>query len=141
MMHSPLIISERRWFPLFVDSFLTLCGWGIFIWLFSEVFIGTFLNSHMSELPTFTSDGWTIPIHLCIFLINASLLIAWGKLEHYRYRSRKEQRTRADALDAERVARSFSLPDGFSQELSRNKIQRVWHNEHGIIVGIDNISS
>ncbi|AIK16236.1 putative hemin storage protein [Pectobacterium atrosepticum SCRI1043] len=140
-MHSPLIISERRWFPLFIDSFLTLCGWGIFIWLFSEVFIGTFLDSYVSDRSFSTSEGWTISIHLCIFLVNASLLIAWGKLEQYRYRSRKEQRTRGDALDAKRVARSFSLSDGFVQELNRNKIQRVWHNEHGRMIGIDNLSS
>ncbi|WP_113627149.1 poly-beta-1,6-N-acetyl-D-glucosamine biosynthesis protein PgaD [Pectobacterium peruviense] len=140
-MHSSLIISERRWFPLFIDSLLTLCGWGIFIWLFFEVFIGTFLNNYVSDRSSSTSEGWTISIHLYIFLINASLLIAWGKLEQYRYRSRKEQRTRTDALDTKHVARSFSLSDGFVQELNRNKIQRVWHNEHGRIIGIDNLSS
>ncbi|MEQ9888531.1 poly-beta-1,6-N-acetyl-D-glucosamine biosynthesis protein PgaD [Pectobacterium zantedeschiae] len=139
-MHSPLIISERRWLPVFIDSFLTLCGWGIFIWLFSEVFIDTFLNDYVSEAFFFTSEGWIISIHLCIFLVNATLLIAWGKLEQYRYRSRKEQRMRTDALDAKHVARSFSLSDGLVQELSRNKIQRVWHSEHGRIIGIDNVS-
>ncbi|BES87021.1 hypothetical protein PEC302107_08320 [Pectobacterium araliae] len=140
-MHSPLIISERRWLPLAIDSFLTLCGWGIFIWLFSEVFIDTFLHNAVSEASFFTSDGWAISIHLCIFLVNALLLIAWGKLEQYRYRSRKEQRTRADALDTKHVAKSFSLSDGFVQALHRNKIQRVWHNEHGKIIGIDNLSN
>ncbi|AOR63097.1 poly-beta-1,6-N-acetyl-D-glucosamine biosynthesis protein PgaD [Pectobacterium wasabiae] len=140
-MHSPLIISERRWLPLFIDSFLTLCGWGIFIWLFFEVFIDTFLNNAAPEGSFFTSEGWVISIHLCIFLVNASLLIAWGKLEQYRYRSRTEQRTRADALDTKHVARSFSLPDGLVQELHRNKIQRVWHNDHGTIIGIDSLSS
>ncbi|ACX90297.1 putative hemin storage protein [Pectobacterium parmentieri WPP163] len=139
-MHSPLIVSERRWWPRFIDYFLTLCGWGIFIWLFFEVFIDTFWNNYAPEGAFFTSECWVISIHLCIFLVTASLLVAWGKLEHYRYRSRKEQRTRADVLDIKHVARSFSLPYGVVQELHRNKIQRVWHNEHGAIIGIDNVS-
>ncbi|MEQ9898991.1 poly-beta-1,6-N-acetyl-D-glucosamine biosynthesis protein PgaD [Pectobacterium punjabense] len=140
MMHSPLIISERRWLPRFIDVFLTLCGWGIFIWLFFEVFIGTFLNNSASDASFFTSEGWILSIHLSLFLVNAVLLIAWGKLEHYRYRSRTEQRTRSDALNTKHVARSFALSDGFIQSLHRNKVQRVWHNEHGKIIGIDNLS-
>ncbi|WP_411569662.1 poly-beta-1,6-N-acetyl-D-glucosamine biosynthesis protein PgaD [Pectobacterium cacticida] len=124
-----------------MDAFLTLCGWGIFIWLFSEVFISVVLDNVVSEQSFLTLEKGTISIPLFIFLVNALILIAWGKLEQYRYRIRKEQRTRADALDTKHIASSFSLSDGFVQELNRNKIQRIWHNEHGNIIGVDNLSS
>ncbi|MEH0834590.1 poly-beta-1,6-N-acetyl-D-glucosamine biosynthesis protein PgaD [Pectobacterium cacticida] len=140
-MHSPLIITERHWFPLLIDAFLTLCGWGIFIWLFSEVFISAFGDNIVSDRSFFTLEKGTVSIPLCIFLVNALILIAWGKLEQYRYRIRKEQRMRSGALDIEHIASSFSLSDGFVQELNRNKIQRIWHNEHGNIIGVDNLSS
>lgn len=136
-MDSPLIISERRWFPRAVDVFLTLCGWGIFIWLFCKVFANAFWSDDFSELHSSASG---MSVHLYIFLINALILIAWGKWEQYRYHARKEKRTRADALDTSRLAGSFSLSYEATQELNHNKIQRVWHDEHGVITKIDNLS-
>lgn len=106
-MEHPLIFTEQRKLPKFIDFVMTVAAWLGFAYL---IFLGLVKalseNAFMGPRP-FESTLVTLALYFLIALVNGLVLILWAKYNQLRFRV--ERRKRRPALAAKELAVSFHI--------------------------------
>lgn len=134
-MEHPLIFTEQRTLPRFIDLVLTLAAWLGFGYL---IYLGLVKalseNAFMGPRP-FESTLVTLALYFLIALINALILILWAKYNQFRFRV--ERRKRRPALAPTELAVSFHITPELVTELNKGRVLTVHHNSTGGISYVD----
>ncbi|MDC9580616.1 poly-beta-1,6-N-acetyl-D-glucosamine biosynthesis protein PgaD [Xenorhabdus sp. PR6a] len=137
-MKDPLIFTEQKLLPRFMDILLTILAWVGFIYLF---IVGLFNTSHHGTsaftstlTSTLTSELGSIALYIAIAIFNAFLLIGWAKYNQHRFKL--ERRHHRPALTHAEVAQSFILEQKRLDVLKQSKVSSITYDNHGHIIGI-----
>lgn len=134
-MEHPLIFTEQRKLPKFIDLVLTLAAWLGFGYL---IYLGLVKalaeNAFMGPRP-FESTLVTLALYFLIALINGLILILWAKYNQLRFRV--ERRKRRPALAPTELAVSFHITPELVTELNKGRVLTVHHNSMGGISYVD----
>ncbi|WP_313082621.1 poly-beta-1,6-N-acetyl-D-glucosamine biosynthesis protein PgaD [Atlantibacter sp.] len=134
-MEHPLIFTEQRKLPKFIDMVLTLAAWLGFGYL---IYLGLVKalseNAFMGPRP-FESTLVTLGLYFLIALVNGLVLILWAKYNQLRFRV--ERRKRRPPLAAKELAVSFHITPELVTELNKARVLTVHHNSMGGISYVD----
>ena len=134
-MENPLIFTEQRKLPKFIDMVLTLAAWLGFGYL---IYLGLVKalseNAFMGPRP-FESTLVTLALYFLIALVNGLVLILWAKYNQLRFRV--ERRKRRPALAPKELAVSFHITPELVTELNKARVLTVHHNSMGGISYVD----
>ncbi|MDQ7882307.1 poly-beta-1,6-N-acetyl-D-glucosamine biosynthesis protein PgaD [Atlantibacter hermannii] len=134
-MEHPLIFTEQRLLPKFIDLVLTLVAWLGFGYL---IYLGLIKalteNAFLGRRP-FESTLVTLALYFIIALVNGLILIMWAKYNQFRFRV--ERRKRRPALATTELADSFHITPELVTELNKGRVLTVHHNSNGGISYVD----
>ncbi|MDA3134613.1 poly-beta-1,6-N-acetyl-D-glucosamine biosynthesis protein PgaD [Atlantibacter subterranea] len=134
-MEQPLIFTEQRKLPKFIDTVLTIAAWLGFGYL---IYLGLVKalseNAFMGPRP-FESTLVTLALYFLIALVNGLVLILWAKYNQLRFRV--ERRKRRPALAPKELAVSFHITPELVTELNKARVLTVHHNSMGGISYVD----
>lgn len=134
-MEHPLIFTEQRLLPKFIDLVLTLVAWLGFGYL---IYLGLIKalteNAFLGPRP-FESTLVTLALYFIIALVNGLILIMWAKYNQFRFRV--ERRKRRPALATTELAGSFHITPELVTELNKGRVLTVHHNSTGGISYVD----
>ncbi|QFH72587.1 poly-beta-1,6-N-acetyl-D-glucosamine biosynthesis protein PgaD [Enterobacter sp. E76] len=134
-MEQPLIFTEQRKLPKFIDTVLTIAAWLGFGYL---IYLGLVKalseNAFMGPRP-FESTLVTLALYFLIALVNGLVLILWAKYNQLRFRV--ERRKRRQALAPKELAVSFHITPELVTELNKARVLTVHHNSMGGISYVD----
>ncbi len=135
MIEQPLIFTEQRKLPKFIDTVLTIAAWLGFGYL---IYLGLVKalseNAFMGPRP-FESTLVTLALYFLIALVNGLVLILWAKYNQLRFRV--ERRKRRPALAPKELAVSFHITPELVTELNKARVLTVHHNSMGGISYVD----
>ncbi len=134
-MEHPLVFTEQRALPKFIDTVLTIAAWLGFGYL---IYLGLIKalteNAFLGPRP-FESTLVTLALYFVIALVNGLILIMWAKYNQFRFRV--ERRKRRPALAPTELADSFHITPQLVTELNKARVLTVHHNSLGGIATVD----
>ncbi|XTZ37839.1 poly-beta-1,6-N-acetyl-D-glucosamine biosynthesis protein PgaD [Salmonella enterica] len=133
-MQQPLIFTERRLLPKFIDTLLTLIAWGGFFWLIYYGVLKALLERPELGARPFVLTLNTLTIYIIVAVVFGGALIIWAKYNQFRFRV--ERRSRKPGLIASELAASFQITAALVAELNKARVLTAYHNEFGDISGV-----
>ena len=137
-MSEPLIHTEQRAIPRWIDIIITALAWVGFIFLFAKGFfdmIGRAPNMGPIPFRLYILSGLTtIALYVAIALFNAVIIIVWAKYNQVRFQV--ERRGHRPSLDDDELASSMDLSGEMIAKLKAGSCMTLYNDEHGQLLEV-----
>ncbi|WP_145475777.1 poly-beta-1,6-N-acetyl-D-glucosamine biosynthesis protein PgaD [Yersinia similis] len=137
-MSTPLIFTEQRLLPRWIDIIITVLAWFGFIFLLVRGFLEMISRApHMGPIPLriyILSGLTTIALYVAIAAFNAVVLIIWAKYNQARFQV--ERRGHRPGLDDDELASSMALSPELIAQLKGGLCLTLYNDEYGHLLDV-----
>lgn len=137
-MSTPLIHTEQRLIPRWIDIIITALAWFGFIFLFVKGFLDMIhLAPNMGPVPFrlyILAGMTTLALYAAIAAFNAIVLIVWAKYNQVRFQV--ERRQHRPHLDDNELADSMGISGEMIAQLKAGSCLTLYNDEHGELLEI-----
>ncbi|CNH75999.1 poly-beta-1,6-N-acetyl-D-glucosamine biosynthesis protein PgaD [Yersinia pekkanenii] len=137
-MNAPLIHTEQRLIPRWIDIIITALAWFGFIFLFVKGFLDVIDRApNMGPIPfrLYILGGLTtIALYAAIAVFNALVLIVWAKYNQVRFQV--ERRGHRAHLDDDELANSMEMSNNMIAQLKAGSCLTLYNDEHGQLLEV-----
>ncbi|CCV46479.1 poly-beta-1,6-N-acetyl-D-glucosamine biosynthesis protein PgaD [Yersinia enterocolitica] len=137
-MSAPLIHTEQRLLPRFIDIIITALAWFGFIFLFVKGFLDMIHRApNMGPIPFrmyILAGLTTLALYAAIAAFNAIVLIVWAKYNQIRFQV--ERRGHRPHLDDDELADSMEMTGEMIAQLKAGSCLTLYNDEHGQLLEV-----
>ncbi|CNB18195.1 poly-beta-1,6-N-acetyl-D-glucosamine biosynthesis protein PgaD [Yersinia intermedia] len=137
-MSAPLIHTEQRLIPRWIDIIITALAWIGFIFLFVKGFLDIIgREPNMGPIPFriyIISGLTTLALYLAIAAFNAVVIIIWAKYNQVRFQV--ERRGHRPHLNDDELASSMELSAEMVAQLKAGSCLTLYNDEHGQLLEV-----
>ncbi|AJJ10890.1 poly-beta-1,6-N-acetyl-D-glucosamine biosynthesis protein PgaD [Yersinia rohdei] len=132
-MSEPLIHTEQRAIPRWIDIIITALAWFGFIFLFVKGFVAMLDRApNMGPIPFriyILAGLTTLALYVVIAIFNAIVLIAWAKYNQIRFQV--ERRGHRPHLDDDELADSLDMSGEMIAQLQAGSCLTLYNDDEG----------
>lgn len=137
-MSAPLIHTEQRAIPRWIDIIITALAWFGFIFLFVKGFLGMIHRApNMGPIPFrmyILAGLTTLALYAAIAAFNAIVLIVWAKYNQVRFQV--ERRGHRPHLNDDELADSLDVSGDMIAQLKAGSCLTLYNDEHGQLLEV-----
>ncbi|CQD33334.1 poly-beta-1,6-N-acetyl-D-glucosamine biosynthesis protein PgaD [Yersinia mollaretii] len=137
-MNEPLIHTEQRLIPRWIDIIITALAWFGFIFLFVKGFLDMIDRApNMGPIPFrlyILSGLTTLALYAAIALFNAVVIIIWAKYNQVRFQV--ERRGHRPHLNDDELASSMDISGEMVAQLKAGSCLTLYNDEHGQLLDV-----
>ncbi|WP_145507004.1 poly-beta-1,6-N-acetyl-D-glucosamine biosynthesis protein PgaD [Yersinia alsatica] len=137
-MSAPLIHTEQRTIPRWIDIIITALAWFGFIFLFVKGFLDMIHRApNMGPIPfrVYILAGLTtLALYAAIAAFNAVVLIVWAKYNQVRFQV--ERRGHRPHLNDDELADSMEMSGSMIAQLKAGSCLTLYNDENGHLLEI-----
>ncbi|CNJ34918.1 hemin storage system protein [Yersinia aldovae] len=137
-MSTPLIHTEQRFIPRWIDIIITALAWFGFIFLFVKGFFDMIGRApNMGPIPFrmyILASLTTLALYAAIAAFNAVVLIVWAKYNQVRFQV--ERRGHRPHLDDDELANSMEMTSEMITQLQTGSCLTLYNDEHGNLLEV-----
>ncbi|CNI26498.1 MULTISPECIES: poly-beta-1,6-N-acetyl-D-glucosamine biosynthesis protein PgaD [Yersinia] len=137
-MSAPLIHTEQRAIPRWIDIIITALAWFGFIFLFVKGFLDMIHRApNMGPIPFrmyILAGLTTLALYAAIAAFNAIVLIVWAKYNQVRFQV--ERRGHRPHLNDDELADSLDVSGDMIAQLKAGSCLTLYNDEHGQLLEV-----